>query len=161
MVLLEILCVPETVMAAELQKTKNIHIAFELIDGEVLLQFNGAGTTGKDINLYHKIQGFRTTSIRSMNRNGEQYTELEFQTDNPDDPMLLVNIFTHVFARDCMLRYDSNNDTLNLIINNAEGIRINSHNGQDLLSPVNTDVPGLMLVWPGNTEIFEVDASIN
>ena len=159
--LLKILFIPETVIAGGSQETKNIHLTFDLIVGELLFQIYGPDASAVDINLYRNIQGFRTSSIRSTNRNGRQYTELVLQADNPDDPLLLERIFTHMLARDCVLRYDADNDTLNLIINNADGMRVNSHNGRELLSPVNTEKPMLMFVWPGDAEIFEVDVSIN
>ena len=149
------------VTAGTSQETRNIHISYDLISGEVLFQAYGPETSGNNINLYRNLQGFRTTSIRSMNRNGEQYTELVFQANNVDDPMLLEQVFARFLARNCVIRYDSDNDTLNLIINNADGIQINSHNGRALFRPVDENVPMVMLVWPGDTEIFEVDANIN
>lgn len=160
-VLLEILYMPATIMAGELQKTKNLHIVFDLINGELLVQDYGSDTYGNNLNYYRSIPDFRTTSIRSMNRNGQQYTELTFMAENPDDPLLLAHIFTYFLARECMLRYDRDNDTLNLIINNAGGMRVNSFNGRDLFSPVDKQVPMLMFVWPGDAEIFEIDVSLN
>ena len=161
LLLLEILALPVTMIAGKFEETENIHIAFDSISGGVLLQFYGPDTSAKNLNLYRVMHGFRTTSIRSLNRNGEQYTELQFQADNPDDPLLLENIFTQILGRECVLRYDRDNDTLNLIISNAGGMQVNSHNGQDLLSPENAEVPMLMFVWPGATEIFEVDVSMH
>ena len=149
------------VTAGGLQEMKDIHISYDLLSGEVLFQVSGPDVSGKNKNLYRELPGFHTTSIRSTNRNGEQYTELVFQADNFDDPMLPEQVFTRLLSRKCTLRYDRDNDTLNLVINNADGIHINSHNGRDLLRPADEDVPMLMLVWPGDTEIFEVDASLN
>ena len=149
------------VTAGGLQEAKEIHITYDLTSGEVLFQASGPDVSGKNINLYRELRGFHTTSVRSTNKNGEQYTELVFQADNFDDPMLPEQVFTHLLSRKCTLRYDRDNDTLNLVINNAAGIQINFHNGRDLLRPVDKNVPMLMLVWPGETEIFEVDASLN
>ena len=160
-VLVAIFCLQGPLTAGGLQETINIYIAFDLTSGEVLFQASGPGTSGIDINLYRDLQGFRTTSIRSMNRNGVQYTELAFKAENIDDPMLLERVFTHLLARKCTLRYDRKKDTFNLVINSTDGLHINSHNATDLLRPVDESVSKIMLVWPGNTDLFEVDASIN
>jgi hypothetical protein len=159
--LLNTLCLPGIVIAEGVQDMKNMHIVFDLISGDLLLQVYGRDASGNNINHYRSIPDFRTTSIRSINKNGQQYTELMLTAENPDEPLLLAHVFTHMLARECTLLYDRDNDTLNLIINNAGGIQVNSYNGQDLLSPVSSEEPMLMFVWPGNTELFEVDVSIN
>lgn len=161
MFLLLVLGIQGAVIAGELKGSKNIHISCDIISGEVLFQTHGPAISGNNVNLYRDLQGFHTTSIRSMNRNGVQYTELEFRADKVGDSRLLEQVFTHLLSRKCTFRYDRENDTLNLVINNTAGLQINSHNATDLLRPIDENVSKIMLVWPGNTDLFEVDASIN